>query len=283
MRELTAIDSRSYVVAFEFRQGAGCPPDFHLPPAAARFDEGVFVPRGDKDWLGRYAWPPRVLLLSGDEFWVVTHPSANEAPCGRAIDRISFAESGHMLLRGWLGFRGAGFDCTVRYNTRGHPSVLGFMRHFRNRWLGAARPAPSEVALGDALDMRFANALADELDPGESVGTRFFQLPRQLKGHWPLRRSQWIPGDLLAVTSSRLLWLTDRDRGSRAQYGGIASYAPLHAPLRLSLVSRPGGCHFEVHSGGVPPWVIPVAAERRRDAESFVAAPLQGPIATLSA
>ena len=143
-----------------------------------------------------------------------------------------------MLLRGWLGFRGAGFDCTARYNTRGHPSVLRFRRHFRNRWLGAARPSPAEVVLGDDLDMRFANALADELDPGEAVGTRIFQLPRELRWRWPLRRRQWIPGDLLVVTSRRLLWITDRDRGSRAQYGGIASYAPLRALRGLSLVSR---------------------------------------------
>ena len=176
-----------------------------------------------------------------------------------------------MLLRGWLGFRGAGFDCTARYNTRGHPSVLRFRRHFRNRWLGAARPSPAEVVLGDDLDMRFANALADELDPGEAVGTRIFQLPRELRGRWPLRRRQWIPGDLLVVTSRRLLWITDRDRGSRAQYGGIASYAPLRALRGLRLVSRPDGCHLQIDLDGGPPWLIPVAAERRQDAESFAA------------
>jgi hypothetical protein len=279
MRKHAAIDSRRYVIAFELRHGAGCPPDFRLPPAASNFDDGVFLPRGDSDWLGRCAYPPRVLLLSGDDFWVVTHPSANEAPFVSGIERISFVESGHMLLRGWLGFRGADSDCAVRYNTRGQPSVLRFMRRFRNRWLGPARPASAELAMGDALDMRFGNALADELDPGESVAARFFQLPRVLKGRWPVRRSQWIPGDLLALTGTRLLWITDRDRGSRAQYGGIASYAPLRALQGLRLVSRPDGCHFEVDLDGVRPWVIPIATERRRDAESFAAAPLEGPIA----
>jgi len=248
---------------------ADCPADFHLPPAVAAFDAGVFLPRDDPDWFGRSAYPPRILLLSGDALWAVPHPSANEAPCPCGLDRLSFVESGHMLLKGWLAFRGAGFNYTAPYNTRGLPSVLRFMRRFRSKWLGAARLAAPEVVLGDGLDVRFANALADELDPGETVAAGFFQPPRELRGRWPLLRRQWIPGDLVVATRTRLMWITDRDCGSRLQYGSIASYAPLRALQGLDLIARANHCYLQVDLNGGLSWHIPIAAERRSDAEKF--------------
>jgi len=264
------MNSRDYIVAFELRSAADCPNDFDLPRAAASFDSGVFLPRDDPDWFGRYAYPPRVLLLSGNTFWVVPHPSAKEGPCHCEIERISSVESGHMLLKGWLGFRGAGFHCTVPYNTRGHPPVLRFMRRFRGRWLGGVEQADTPpVVLGGEHDVKFANALEDELDPGEAVAAGFFQPPGEFRRRWPLRRTRWTPGDLLAKTGSRLIWITDRDRGSRLQYGNVTSYAPLRAVRNLGVASREDGWHLRVDLDGEVSWLIPIEIERCPDAENF--------------
>ncbi|HZT32534.1 MAG TPA: hypothetical protein VFA33_21775 [Bryobacteraceae bacterium] len=264
------MDSRNYIVAFDLQSAADCPRDFRLPHAAASFDAGIFLPRDDPDWFGRSAYPPRVLLLGASAFWAIAHPRANEIPRHCEIERISSVASGHMLLKGWLDFRGAGFPSTIPYNTRGLPAVLRFMRRFRSRWLGAAEQADApQAALGDELDTRFANALADELDPGESVAARFFQRPRGFRRRWPLQGTRWTPGNLLVNTGSRLIWVTDRYRGSRLQYGRIASYAPLRTVQDLRVAPHENEWHVQVDVAGEVSWLIPVAGERRREAEQF--------------
>jgi hypothetical protein len=272
MPDPAAADSRRYVTAFELHNGEGCPTDFRLPPAAAAFECGVFLPRADPDWFGRRAYPPRVLLLCGGALWIVAHPTAAEAPRACKLERLAAIESGRMLLRGWLGFKGRAFDCTAPYNTRGQLPVGGFLRRLRQRWLGECRPGPPAAMFGDALDMRFANALEDELDPGEAVSLAFFEPPRERRRRWPARARRKSPGDLMALTSRRLLWITDRDGESRAPYGGVASYAPLRAVRSLRTVSRPEGSYLQADVEGLPPWVAPLAPESLRAAGEFAAA-----------
>jgi hypothetical protein len=194
------------------------------------------------------------------------------------MDQITSVESGHMLLKGWLRFAGAGFDHTVRYNTRGFRSVFRFMRRFRDELLRGGLPlANSPVPFGEGLDVKFANALALELDSGESVLMRVFQPPSEMiSRNWLLPRHYWIAGDLLALTSRRLLWITDRERGSRSRYGSIASYAPFDAVLGIDLTSGRGGHILQVGLNDGSAWQIPIARENpsdsRRIAKDFATA-----------
>jgi len=119
MQERLPIDSRDYMLAFELRSIDDCPPDFELPSSMAGFDAGLFLPRGDRDWLGQPLYPPRILLLKGGWLHIVSHPSTGDLPRRCAIEQIASVESGQMLLKGWLRFTGSGFDCTVGYNTLG--------------------------------------------------------------------------------------------------------------------------------------------------------------------
>ena len=251
-----------------------CPPDFELPPSLAGLDTGLFLPRGDSDWFGRPSYPPRILLLKDSALYVLTHPSAGEPPRQCAMERISSVESGHMLLKGWLRFTGPGFDYTVRYNTRGIPSVLRFMRRFRDQLLrGAQSGVAPEVHPRAALDIKFGNALAHELASGETVLMQFFQPPSQVKaGSWWLKRRRWIAGDLLALTGRRLLWITDRERGSYSPYGSIASYAPFDAVLSIGLTLGRGGDILQVNLNDGSAWRLPMASDGRRVAEDFAAA-----------
>ena len=84
--------------------------------------------------------------------------------------------------------------------------------------------------------MKFANALALELDFGETVLMRLFQPPRQvISRSWLLPHRRWVAGDLLALTGRRLLWITDLEEGSFSRYGSIASYAPFDAVQSIGL------------------------------------------------
>jgi hypothetical protein len=100
MFDLQPVDSRHYVLALPLHWANDCPPDFAVPAALSEFEAGIFLPRGDHDWLGRPAYPPRILLLDGETLHVLPHPSAHEKPFTCALRRISFVESGHMLLKG---------------------------------------------------------------------------------------------------------------------------------------------------------------------------------------
>ena len=65
-----------------------------------------------------------------------------------------------------------------------------------------------------------------------------------------------IPGDLLAITSRRILWITDRKRNgeSRELYGSTARYAPVAKVDKISLDTQKLQVNFQV----VPSWSIPV-------------------------
>jgi len=278
MGDWPAIDSRQYIVAFELHSAADCPPDFALPASLAGFDTGLFLPRGGSDWFGRPSYPPHILLLTGGALHIVSHPSAGEPPRQCVMERISSVESGCMLLKGWLRFTGSGFDYTVRYNTRGFPSVFRFMRRFQGKLLRDSTPrGASEVRLGAGLDIKFANALALELGSEETVLIQLFQPPKQIgSGRWwlPYRRS--VAGDLLALTGRRLLWITDRERGSYWRYGSIALYAPLDAVQGIGLTSGRAGHLLRVELNGGCAWQVPIESGSReacqRIAEDFAAA-----------
>jgi len=274
MGERPAINSRDYIVALELRSTDDCPADFKLPWSLVDFDTGLFLPGADPDWFGRSAYPPRVLLLTEGALSVVSHPSTGERPCRWALEHISSVESGHMLLKGWLRFTGSGFDYNVPYNTRGLQSVVWFMRQFRQRLFRGAEPQPPPVAhLGASLDVKFANALACELDSGESIVVHVFQPLRAVRSKrrlLPYRR--WIAGDLLALTSRRLLWITDRERGSFSRYGTIASYAPFDAVRRIRLTPGRDGQILQVDLSSGSAWQMPIAPENQRVAADFVAA-----------
>jgi hypothetical protein len=294
MGEWPPIDSRQYIVAFELRSTHDCPPDFELPAWQAGFDTGLFLPRDDPDWFGRSSYPPRILLLKGRALHIVSHPSTGEPPRRWELEQISSVESGHMLLKGWLRFIGPGFDCAVRYNTRGFPPVFRFMQRFREqllRGISGAGPWPatsghapwlrppeaSAVQFGASLDIKFTNALARELDSGEIVVMQVFQPPKEVRsGRWLLPRQRWISGDLLAVTGRRLLWITDRERGYYSRFGTIASYAPFEAVLSIGLTSGRGGDFLQVDLKSGSAWQFPMASEsregRQRIAEAFAAA-----------
>src|SRR5580700_311395 len=232
-----AIDSRHYIVAFELRGEDDCPPDFQLPSSLTSFDAGIFLPRDPPDWFGRSLYPPRLLLLNGNALDIVSHPSTGEPPCRWLMEQIFSVESGHMLLKGWLRFTGSGFDYTIRYNTRGFGSVFRFMQRFRNKLLPGTEPRGDRTIHRSAgLDIKFANALEREMDIGETILMQVFQAPKEVTFRsWLIPRRRWIAGDLLALTSRRLLWITDRERGFYSRYGCIASYARFDAVLGVGL------------------------------------------------
>jgi hypothetical protein len=269
------VDSRSYIIAYELCSRDDVPPDFGPRSGFPEFDAGVFLPRGEPDWFGRSKYPPRAVALLPGGIFVVPHPTANVSRELLRFDQLSFVESGHILLKGWLRFVGRDFDRTLCYNTRSGRAMDLFMRRLRIRTLSDSDSSSGDgLELGAPLDLKFRYALSHELDASEAIRGRFFRPPVQLiRRRFGLKRARTIPADLVAITTSRLLWITDRDGSGRADYGSIVRYARLSDVQGISRSHDGHGSFLAVTLGPCgAQWRIPLSPEHWHDAAWFESA-----------
>jgi hypothetical protein len=264
-------DSRDYVIAFEIHSNQDLPPDFCASHTLDVFDAAVFLPRGDPQVFGRSPHPPRLLALTADRLAIVPHPSAKEHVQFLDLRRLCFIESGHVLLRGWLRFTSADFDRNLFYNRRDAAPVEAFLAKVRASFLGAGHGSiGEEIHLGDPLDIKFRHALKDELAAGETVRAVLFRPLREVAGKILLRRRRRWPADLIALTSTRLLWITDLHGNGHAYYGSIARYAALNNIAAIARVRERAkrSLRVDFHCSEQH-WVIPVAQEHFESAAWF--------------
>jgi len=217
------VDSRDYVVPFAVDtletvpQGFG---DRDLGP----FHRGLFLPRSEPDHFGRSSYPPRLLLLTDSTLVILTHSSSGIPPDEIGLSSIDSLETGNMLLAGWTEIRFGKTGKRLDYNTRCFPPIEDFLRALRQGAFPAARTTSDTTGhFGDEFeDVKFSRAGDREIDPGEQVALSFFSLPRhRVSRRWLVHRETWDPGDLIACTDRRLIWITDRYRGLRELYGRV--------------------------------------------------------------
>jgi hypothetical protein len=264
-------DSRDYVIAYEIHSNDGLPPDFLASSRLDCFDAAVFLPRSDPQVFGRSSYPPRLLALTGDRLTILPHPSANEQPQFLGLQRLCFIESGHVLLRGWLRFTGRDFDRNLFYNRRDAGPVEAFLGKIRANFLGRSGTSggSERIDLGDPLDFKFRQALEEELTSDEVAQAVLFRPVREYERALLRRRRRW-PADLIALTSRRLLWITDLDGSGHAYYGSIARYAALANIARIQRESEGNKWILRVDFHcSEQHWVIPLAKEHYESATWF--------------
>jgi hypothetical protein len=271
----SGVDSRRYVFSFPIEGRSQVPADFVLPSDFGAFDAGVFLPRDDADWLGRRRYLARILLVSDREAIVMPHPAADEQPVRVALDRIERIEWVRILLAGWIVLTWDGGQIQLPYNTRARGPVEKCMTTLKNRWLPAAptRQTPSAGAFGEPLDLKFEYARSAELLAGETPSAQFFQpAVRRLRRRLWFRRNDSLAGDLVLVTSRRLVWITERHKGSYERYGTVSHSArlPSIAGVRCVRTERGGGLEIVFRSGD--PWHVPLREEQKEQARKFAAA-----------
>jgi hypothetical protein len=271
----SGVDSRQYRISFAIEALSQVAADFVLPSDLGVFDAGVFLPRDDVDWLGRRRYPPRILLLSDREALVVPHPAAEEQPVRVPLERIQRIEWGRILLAGWIVLTWDGGQVQLPYNTRARGPVEKCVKMLQDRWLPAA-PAPeppSACAFGEPLNLKFEFARSAELLAGEAPVAQFFQqaVHRLRRRIW-FRRNDSSAGDLVLVTSRRLLWITERHKGSYGRYGTVSHSARLAsiAGVRCVGTDRVGGLQIAFRSGD--PWHVPLREDQKEEARKFESA-----------
>jgi hypothetical protein len=271
------VDSRQYRFSFAIEALPQVPADFVLPSDLGAFDAGVFLPRDEVDWLGRRRYPARILLLSGREALVVPHPAAEEQPVRVPLERIERIEWGRILLAGWVVLTWDAGQIQLPYNTRARGPVEKCMKTLQDRWLPAtpAPDPPSAGAFGEPLDLKFEFARSAELLAGEAPVAQFFQpAVHELRRRLWLRRNDSSAGDLVLVTSRRLLWITERHKGSYERYGTVSHSArlPSIAGVRCVRTDRGGGFEIAFRSGD--PWHVPLREDQKQEARKFEVAVL---------
>jgi hypothetical protein len=266
------VDSRQYLFAYLIRSLDDVPADFPIPVGDSGFQLGLFLPRDEPDWFGRSAYPTRILLLSGRAIVILSHPKMSEPVIRIPLEELPFAEAGHMLLIGWLRFVVKGSEHELSYNTRSARPVEEFLRILRAEYLpGTLDMNPGgPLGFGGPLDLKFRNAEYFELDAGERVLFRFFSpTTKKIRRHWIFRWESWVPGDLVALTNRRVLWITDRVQERYAAYGTVTRSAPVGALTQLTCQGTSEDCALLVAFSSEASWRIPLPLEMQAEAHRF--------------
>ena len=266
------MDSRQYIFALPIASLFDIPADFDSPPGIGTLRAGVFLPQDDQDLRGSHDYPARVVLLTEQEAVVADHPAERGALLRVPIERIQTVECGHSLLLGWFVLRWDGGSKRLCYNTRTEAPVRRYLEALKNQWLPAAlleRPQSGQ-AFGEPLTLKFEYARAAELLPGETALVQFFHPPVCHAHGWSVfRREYWFAGDLLIVTSRRLLWITDRYEGRYECYGTNSLSAPLESisETRGDMADR--GIELKISFRSGHSWRIPFGGVERCDMQNF--------------
>jgi hypothetical protein len=260
-------DSRQHRFTWLIRSCQDFPEDFPHFTERAVFP-ALFLPRGDPDWFGRSAYPPRILLFTGETLEVHFHPESGKAPVSIFCDESLSIQTGRFFLIGWIRFVSRGADLRLPYNRRVDEPVHSFLGMLRARLLHSDGAASAEQAfLGDAPDLKFLNALNHEIDKGEVERARLFMAPRLVpSGYWPFRINRTTPGNLLVLTDRRLLWITD----TRQRYGSVTCYAHLGNVAQVETGSD-AACQLSVSLRNGKIWTLKIRDELRTDATEFAA------------
>ncbi len=267
------VDSRHYRFGFVADLLEELPADFGLREIRSGFASALFLPRDDAGWFSRSLYPARVIFLYEDALEIRGHPASGEAATQIPIHELEILERGHLLLHGWLRFVGAHSERHLLYNTRSTPAVSRFLESVQ-RALFVPRPQHGgQASFGPSLDLKFSNARADALLPGENVLVQFFHpAQRRLRGLGLWKRESWSSADLLAITDRRVVWITNRLHERHEFYGTISTSAPLGAVTKWALSPNATGLTLTatLKSGAI--WRSPVPHDLEAEARGFVEA-----------
>lgn len=267
------VDSRAYAFVYPIRSREHLPADFPLEADFHRLISGIFLPQEQCGRFNSPRYPAHILLLLPDVLIAATHPSAHVPEVRIPASEILTIESFRILLDGRLTVNTAGSTHVWRYNTREARHVDEFLFHLRELlmpWDGNCRKG-SAFVFGAQLDFKFAGAEDSELDPEERVLASFFSPPRRsLRKRWFIGIHVSEPGDYVALTTRRIVWITDRNGAHRAEYGTVSSYASSKNLLAMSVTDDHESCELMVKLDGGARWAIPIPAALRPSAAAFV-------------
>lgn len=267
------MDSRAYVFIYPLRTRADIPDDFLQEVQTRNFVTGVFLPQDDSNWFTRPPkYPARLLLLDGQSFHIIPHPTSAQSPVEIKLDELLQLETGTCLLFGCLRFTTSSGVHEIIYNTRASRSLENFLNNLKRAWCSSQSTIQSihNEAYGDELDIKFRNSLHFELDDREIAVVQYFEAPVPLKRRFLFfQRVDWRPGNLILLTSmNRLLWITDQYRGRRELYASVSISAPASSLHSATIEEMDGRQNLAISFRYGNCWRLPIG-HRPEEISSF--------------
>ncbi len=266
--------------AAEYRQAYLIGRQEHLPtdfPLAVDFEQvlsGVFVPARAYGRLRGLQSPACIVLLSQTMLLVIVHPREGGTRKIIPLHEILAIESRQVFPEGRITVRTADSVHEWPYDLHAEGYVTEFMYQLRQAVLSdgeAAQRSPDRSIFGEPLNHRFGCAESDNLDRGEPLMTRFFSAPSTtIRKRWLFKIKLPVPGEYLAVTSRRVIWITDRVDGIHQPTGIMSSYAPLRNFVGIGLHCQEKTCEMNVLFYGGVCWRVPIQPDFHDEAKSFV-------------
>lgn len=235
------------------------------------FECGLFLPQDEPDWLGRYDYPARVLLLGRQKLVIIPHPNSPDDATRIDLSWLSEVEHGHFLLLGWLRLPYQGKTILLPYNTRVSYPIRVFLHSLCRAWQPAESAALEEPAIrhGDEMTLKFHFALREALWKQWECLT-YFQAPRARgKGRW-FRRNRQMAGDLLAFARGLAIWITDRHDGHWNRYGTLVRHALMDETSMLNVAGTGEDLALEARLSRDTLWRVSLHPEHARAALDFV-------------
>ncbi len=260
------VSSTQYRFSYQIRSAEDLPTDFHLAGQDIVFETGIFVPQDHcPDPYKGNSHPDRVFLLLGHSLTIYAHPTARQAAILIDFNDLQMVEHGGFLLFCWIRLFTSTSNHTFIFSSESNHVVDRLLKEIRRTWLSESiseSPLLEEVqATTAAFTFKFQKRLDKELDIDETVRRTLFIPPKRIgqRNHL-FHKVLHIPGDLLAITSRRVLWITDRECGgeSRELYGSIARYAPIAKVSKVSWEAQ----NLYVYFNATPCWSIPMCRAR---------------------
>lgn len=268
------VDSRRYAFIFPVRGREHLPADFPVRVDFERVVSGVFLPQEQCDWFQKPRYPAHILLLLPDELRAIAHPASGEQEVRIPLRDVLAIESTHILLDGRLTVYTSDCVHTWRYNTRDERHVDELLFHLRRATMAGETPltrSSKVLTFGEPLDLKFAGAESRELDPDERLLARIFVAPRlEVRKNWVFKTESWTPGEYLALTSRRVLWITDQCNDFRSQCGSTARYAALQYLFGIRVTHHGQQFGLNVSLCGRLHWQVTLGRNLHDEAESFV-------------
>jgi len=137
----------------------------------------------------------------------------------------------------------------------------------------AGHQTPSAAAFGEPLDLKFEYARSAELLTGEAPLAQFFQPAAYgLRRFLWFRRNESSAGDLVLVTSRRLLWITERRNGRYERYGTVGHSARLTSIIGMRYVPTDRRAGLEIAFRFGDACRVPLREDQKQEAQRFEAA-----------
>jgi len=266
------VDSRGCSFSFALRRARDLPEDFSLHADLREFSFGAFLPQLEAE-VGQPPHPPRAILLNKSSLVIASHAASGD-PCQIIpLSDLEYVEYGHCLLQGWISLSVMGRVRSFPFNTRTSLPVEELLRELTITWTPANHDSRDsrDASFGQELDLKFHNAESAALYPDERVLARFFSqtCSAHVRAWGTLPSHCQGPGDYLAITQGRILWITDRNRGCYERYGSILRFAPLKNLTEVFVHYSGRNIGIICRLKGGNRWCIPLPVEAADNAFAF--------------